>query len=106
MKLEDVKKETLVDTINKQRVEILKLKEENIALRYALQDVEKYRTNAYILMSENFRYKRMMEIMDEEKRDLIEQLNKEKKRLDKAERGIRNLQKWMELKGLGGSRAE
>ena len=102
MKLEDAKKESLIEVIKKQRTDIIRLREENAALYDTLDDYEAYRENTYILMSENFRYKRMMEILDEEKRALSEQLIKERKRLDKAERAMRNLQKWMDIKGYSG----
>lgn len=102
MKLEEVKKEVLLETIESQQRDIARLLQENREQRGIIRELERYREDTYILMSEAFRYKRMLEILDGEKRSLEDKLAKEKARLEKAERGIRNLQKWMELKGING----
>lgn len=102
MTLEEVNKDALIKMVKEQRRELLDLKKENSSLRKQLRESEKYREDTFILISENFRYKRMMEMLDEEKTTLADELDKTKKRLIKAERSIRNLQKWMELKGITG----
>lgn len=102
MTIEEVSKDTLLDLIRTQKISIQELKDENRTLRKTIQEMERYREDTYILMSEAFRYKRMLECMDDERRVLSEKLEKERARLEKAERSIRNLQKWMELKGIKG----
>lgn len=102
MNLDDVKKETLIQSIRDMNRELSDLKKENSSLRKQLREMEQFREDTFLLMSENFRYKRMMELLDEEKTVIAEELEKTRKRLLKAERSIRNLQKWMELKGITG----
>ena len=73
----------------------LEQENEQLRLRVAeleeqLKEMDKYRLAAYGLMSELFRLRRWMEIQDDELRDY-------KERTAKAERGIRNLFKWMDV---------
>lgn len=80
-----------------QAPEILELKKENeqLKLRVAeleeqLKEMDRYRLSAYGLMSELFRLRRWMEIQEDQLKDY-------KERTAKAERGIRNLFKWMDV---------
>ena len=102
MTLKDAKRETLLELIKKQQYEIQSLKGENKELREAIRELERFREDTYLLMSEAFRYKRMLEALDDDRRILSDKLAKERARLEKAERSMRNLQKWMELKGVKG----
>ena len=71
--------------------------EQTIAeLREALQnkdeELDEMRMNAYLLMGEVVRLRRVCEIYGEER-------DENQVRAEKAERGIRNLRKWLEIKG-------
>lgn len=67
-----------------------KLQKENSELRRDLAKKDKYRTDAIALMSENFRLRRWIEIIGDERDDFH-------KRCEKAERGLYNLKKWIEI---------
>jgi len=69
---------------------LAQLADENNELKIALRRNDKYRTDAIALMSENFRLRRMIEIIGDERDDFHT-------RCEKAERGLYNLKKWIEI---------
>ena len=83
-----------MDTENATREELIeyidKLEEENKKLKGHVTANERYRVDAIALMSENFRLRRMIEIVGDERDDFH-------KRCEKAERGLYNLKKWIEI---------
>lgn len=66
------------------------LRKENTELRIALAKKDRFRTDAIALMSENFRLRRLIEIIGDERDDYHI-------RCEKAERGLYNLKKWIEI---------
>lgn len=72
-------------------VEIIKkLSKENDELKISLNKKDKYRVDCISLMSENFKLRRMIEIIGDERDDFHV-------RCEKAERGLYNLKKWIEI---------
>ena len=59
---------------------------------------------SYILMSDNFTLRRRMEVMQEQINILEEQLAVAKERGDRYRRGLKNLQKWLEIDGYDGAK--
>ena len=83
MRTKDATREELIEAVDQLLVE-------NNELREYLARNEKFRVDAYALMSENFRLRRMIEIIGDERDDFHI-------RCEKAERGLYNLKKWIEI---------
>ena len=83
MNFDRATREDLIDFIKQ-------LLAENEDLRDHLTRNEKYRLDAIALMSENFKLRRMIEIIGDERDDFH-------LRCEKAERGLYNLKKWIEI---------
>ena len=83
--------------------EIYKLKKENAELKEIIRQKNVDRENCYLLLGENVRLRRMMEIMDEEHAAMEKRVALEKERADKAQRGLKNLQKWLKIDGYKGA---
>ena len=83
MNFDRATREELIDFIKQ-------LLAENEDLREHLVRNEKYRLDAIALMSENFKLRRMIEIIGDERDDFH-------LRCEKAERGLYNLKKWIEI---------
>ena len=83
-KTQDIPEE--VDPVVEKLREALQLKEE---------ELEEERIKSYLLMSEVVRLRRVCEIYGEE-RDYNQM------RAEKAERGMRNLRRWLKISGVAG----
>ncbi len=82
--------QTTQPTYDELKALVRQLRKENSELRIALARKDRFRTDAIALMSENFKLRRMIEIIGDERDDFH-------KRCEKAERGLYNLKKWIEI---------
>ena len=83
-------------------MDLRELQKENKRLRKELDERQVDFNNTYLLLSENVRLRRMMEIMDEERILLEKKVAAADERAEKAARGLKNLQKWLEIDGYTG----
>ena len=81
--------------------EVAALKERIAVLEAELKDKETFRTNCYLLMGENFKLRRLVELKDEELHEAAEQIKEEKEYSKKVKHAFEKIKVWYNLSSPG-----
>lgn len=82
--------------------EIGALKDRIAVLEAELKDKETFRTNCYLLMSENFKLRRIVEMKDDELKEAAKQIKEEREYSKKVKHAFEKIKVWYNLSEPGG----